>query len=70
MTAATEPVGVSKCFPDHLWKHYLKIAIFWVAVASAVASQNDLKIQLLVINIYDDCVNEPLEYKFIQTAKY
>ncbi len=34
------------CFPDHLWKHYLKIAILWVA--SAVASQIDLNIQLRI----------------------
>ena len=32
----------SKCFPDTIWKHYLKIAILWVAVAS----QNDLKIKI------------------------
>ncbi len=37
-----------KYFPDHLWKHYLKIDILWVALASAVAVvlQNEVKIQL------------------------
>ena len=25
MTATTEPVGIFKCFPDHLWKHYFVI---------------------------------------------
>ena len=31
---------------NHPEKHYLKIAILWEAVASAVVSLNDLKIQL------------------------